>query len=188
MNEPSTVRRRLKSNTPTIVFIFFVSFVFTGMQSGCKNKDKDKDTATLASNPAAAPRPLVRILVCPTLGSSLVPSPSQSQEKGGHSVTLSWRPGVAADSQHEAAVGYCVYRGIKHNDALPQLINSKPFPGTTCMDDWVENGKKYYYVVRAIGSRGTTSVVSNERAASIPTGGKRHPSVSASPAPFCRQQ
>jgi len=108
------------------------------------------------------------------------------QAQGGHRVTLSWKAGAPADSTHDAAVGYCLYRGIKHNDPAPELVNSVPFSGTTCMDDWVKNGTKYYYVVRAIGAKGVISIVSNEARAAIPSGKQTHPSVSGTSAPLCR--
>ena len=69
---------------------------------------------------------------------------------------LSRRASAPADSKHEAAIGYCVYRGAKRKDPLPELVNSIPFPGTSCTDDLVENHKKYYYVVRAITAKGVS--------------------------------
>jgi hypothetical protein len=102
-------------------------------------------------------------------------------------VILSWRASAPADSKHAAAIGYCVYRAIKHKDTSPEQVNSRPFPGTTCADDLVENDKKYYYVVRAISAKGVTSIISNEAAAAIPTENKSNPSVSGASAPLCRE-
>ncbi|MGA7321648.1 MAG: hypothetical protein WBW98_14140 [Candidatus Sulfotelmatobacter sp.] len=101
---------------------------------------------------------------------------------------LSWRASAPADSKHAAAVGYCVYRSIKRKDPSPELVNSIPFPGTSCTDDLVENGKKYYYVVRAISAKGVTSIISNEAPAPIPTGQQSNPSASGASAPLCREQ
>ena len=57
---------------------------------------------------------------------------------------LSRTASAPADSKHDAAIGYCVYRGSKRKDPSPELVNSLPFPGTGCRDDLVENDKKYY--------------------------------------------
>jgi len=102
-------------------------------------------------------------------------------------VTLSWRASVPADSKHDVAIGYCVYRGLKRKDPSPELVNSVPFPGTSCTDDLVENDKKYYYVVRAITAKGVTSIISNEAPVAIPTGKQSNPSVSGASAPLCRE-
>jgi fibronectin type 3 domain-containing protein len=84
-------------------------------------------------------------------------------------------------------MGYCIYRGVKHKDPSPELVNSMPFPGTRCMDDVVQNDKKYYYVVRAISAKGVTSIVSNEAPASIPAHSQTNPTVSGASAPLCRE-
>jgi len=102
-------------------------------------------------------------------------------------VTLSWRASAPADSKHAAAIGYCIYRGTKHDDKSPELVNSVPFQGTSCADDLVQNGKRYFYVIRAISADRLTSIISNEVPASIPTSKRRnHPSSRAS-VPLCRE-
>jgi hypothetical protein len=88
---------------------------------------------------------------------------------------------------HDAAIGYCVYRGLKSNDPSPELVNSIPFPDTSCTDDLVENDKKYYYVVRAISGKGITSIISNEVPVTIPSGKQSHRPASGVSAPLCRQ-
>jgi fibronectin type 3 domain-containing protein len=102
-------------------------------------------------------------------------------------VILSWRASAPADSKHAAAVGYCIYRGVKHQDPSPILLNSTPFASTSCADDLVENGKKYYYVVRAISANKVTSIISNEAPAGIPTGKGNSPFASGASAPLCRE-
>jgi hypothetical protein len=125
----------------------------------------------------------VRPLVCPTFSSS--PVPALPQAKGGHRVILSWRASAPADSQHADAVGYCIYRGNQRRDPRPVLINSSPFPATSCMDDMVESGKKYYYVVRAISAKGVTSIISNSAPAPIPTRERTEADVPGKSAPLC---
>ena len=136
-----------------------------------------RKAGTLASPPAVAR------LVCPSFGSSSVPAASPVE--GGHRVILSWRASAPADSKHAAAVGYCIYRGSRHKDSSPVLVNSVPFPGTSCADDLVVNDKKYYYVVRAISDKGVTSITSNEAPAAIPK--HSNPSASRISPPLCRE-
>jgi hypothetical protein len=124
-------------------------------------------------------------LVCPTFSSS--PVAALPEAKGGHRVILSWRASAPADSKHADAVGYCIYRGNQRKDPQPVLINPAPFPATSCMDDMVESGKKYYYVVRAISANGHTSVISNPAPASIPTRERTQADVPGKSAPLCRQ-
>ncbi len=127
----------------------------------------------------------VRRLVCPAFGSPTTPQTLQS--KGGHRVILSWRASAPADSKHADAVGYCIYRGNQRKDPRPVLINAAPFSGTSCMDDVVESGKKYYYVVRAISAKGVTSIISNAAPAPIPTRERTEAELPGKSAPLCRE-
>ncbi len=117
---------------------------------------------------------------CPFLGS---PGLVTSQVKGGHAVILSWTASVS-DSKHADAVGYCIYRSTGHKNASLERVNSIPLQVTTCSDDVVENGKNYYYVVRAISAKRILSDSSKVAPARIPTRESSNP-VKIS-APFCR--
>ncbi len=136
--------------------------------------------------PGVAPgkSPVARLL-CPTFNSS--PVPTELQSKGGHRVILSWRASAPADSKHADAAGYCVYRGTRTKDPRPVLINAAPFSGTSCTDDLVEGGKKYYYVVRAISAKGVTSIISNAAPAPIPTRERTEAELPGKTAPLCRE-
>ena len=100
---------------------------------------------------------------------------------------LSWRASAPADSKHAAAVAYCVYRSIKRKDPSPELVNFIPFPGTSCTDDLVENGKKYYYVVRAI-SQGSYEHHFDRGARPNSNGEAEQSFRLRSSAPLCREQ
>jgi fibronectin type 3 domain-containing protein len=102
-------------------------------------------------------------------------------------VILSWRASAPADPQHADAVGYCIYRGNQRKDPRPVLINSAPFPATSCMDDMVESGKKYYYVVRAISAKGVASIISSSAPAPIPKRESAEADVPGKSAPLCRE-
>jgi hypothetical protein len=100
-------------------------------------------------------------------------------------VILSWKASAPPNSKHDSAVGYCVYRGKGDKDPSPQLLNTTPFPGTRCADDWVKNAEKYHYIVRAISAKWVLSSPSNVAHVTIPAEGQAKPS-SALPAPLCR--
>ena len=100
-------------------------------------------------------------------------------------MTLTWNASAPPDAKHSAAVGYCIYRGAP-GDPNPGLINAIPLPGTSCIDDRVENSGSYRYVVRAISAGGAASVTSNPVTVGIPpTGASKSPISAASP-PLCR--
>jgi hypothetical protein len=122
-------------------------------------------------------------LGCPLLGSFLVSPPPPAN--GGHRVTLSWTASAPADAKHSAAAGYCVYRTAV-GDAQSGLINKTPFPGTSCTDDLVENGRRYSYVVRAVNAGDVPSIASNPAPVEIPATGASHPPVSGASPPLCR--
>jgi len=111
-------------------------------------------------------------------------NPSSLMAKGDHQVILSWKGSAPADARHSAAIGYCVYRGSTPRVATLVGVNSRPFAGTSCTDDLVGNGKKYFYKVRAIDINGNTSDFSNVASAIIPHS-KKPKSVGSVP-PLCR--
>jgi hypothetical protein len=78
-----------------------------------------------------------------------------------HSVTLHWNPSTTTN------VRYNIYRGQKPG-SHPDKVSSDPIEDTTYTDTTVDNGAKYYYVVRAVNSAGRESVDSNEVPAKIP--------------------
>jgi len=55
------------------------------------------------------------------------------------------------------------------------------------MDDTVDNGNKYYYVVRAISAKGVTSLISNSAPAPIPTRDRTEAVAPGESAPLCRE-
>jgi len=160
------------------------------LQSSCSSSPATppstprSEEALRQSAPLASKVPVAH-LVCPTFGPPA--KPRTLHEKRDHTVILSWTASAPADSKHAAAVGYCIYRSEKRGDKSPELVNSISFPGTSCMDDLVENGKKYYYVARAISARGVPSIPSNVATAPIPTGKEKKTSGSGNTAPLCRE-
>jgi hypothetical protein len=174
-------RLGLRTSTPVVAVVVVLAIVST-LHSGCTN-------SPVVPSAVSTPRPTETLRragpVCPTYGSS--GAAQTLQGKAGHRVILSWKASAPADSKHEAAVGYCIYRGVKPKDPSPERVNAIPFPGTSCADDSVVDDKKYYYVVRAINDKGTASIISNEALAPIPTNGLSNPSVPGASAPLCRE-
>jgi hypothetical protein len=165
--------------------------IFGLLQTGCSKGPVVPDSSSPPSleSPKQAGTPIsnasVRPPICPTFGPPT--EPGTLPPNGGHRVILSWTASAPADSKHAAAIGYCIYRSMGGKDSPSELLNSAPFPGTSCMDDRVENGKKYYYVVRAISAKGVTSITSKAAPAPIPTGTKTSSSSAKTSVPSCRE-
>jgi len=173
---------------PVVAILAFVGALPIGCtrSSGPASSESDPRAVQGPRQTASAPsKASVRPLVCPAFDSPTTPETLQS--KGGHRVILSWRASAPADSKHADAVGYCIYRGNQRKDPRPVLINAAPFSGTSCMDDVVESGKKYYYVVRAISAKGVTSIISNAAPAPIPTRERTEAELPGKSAPLCRE-
>lgn len=165
-----------------LVALAISSALFIGC-SGSPAVTRQPGEMKQAGTPISKPSPPAARLVCPTFGASAALAPIQGQ--GGHRVILSWKASAPANSNHTAAIGYCIYRSTGSKDSPPQLVNFAPFSGITCMDDFVENGSKYYYVVRAISAKGVSSIRSNVAPARIPN--RKPLSSAAISAPLCRE-
>jgi hypothetical protein len=128
---------------------------------------------------------------CPPGG--LLPLQPSPQTTGHHKVTLTWNANAPTPDPASKAVGYCLYRSKTQNAAKLnpicancERINSMPIAGTGCVDNLVEDGAAYYYVVTAINAAGKISSSSNETPAPIPTSKAVVNSSSASSYPSCR--
>ena len=78
-----------------------------------------------------------------------------------HSVTLTWAASTST------VAGYRVYRGVRSGGPYTQM-NSVLEVGTNYVDNTVQSGQTYYYVVTAVDSNGLESVYSNQVVAVIP--------------------
>lgn len=168
-----------------------------GTAASCSHPKTPRADRTELRDPKVATsiRPLVTaspsLPLCPDAGvAPLIPS----SHTGHHKVILSWEASVPSSAFESKAVGYCLYRSksqklAKQNPTCNhcERINSRPIIATGCVDDLVEDGADYYYVVAAIGASGTISSSSNETAARIPRTKESSKSVPASSHPACRE-
>jgi hypothetical protein len=188
LNSPT---RGVRPRTPVFAFAFVVLLagVLLTACTSCRvaqSPDSSPQLSTASRQPPPPPSPSSNSsLVCPMLGSAMVQEPLPAT--AGHRVILSWKASAPPNAKHGAAVGYCIYRGEGRRDPFPKLVNATPFPGTRCVDDWVENNGKYAYVVRAISVRRVESDPSNVISVVIPSSKPGNPSASAISAPLCRQ-
>jgi hypothetical protein len=187
LNSP-TYGVRIRTRVVAFAFVVLTGALLTACTScrGARGPASSEQVSTASKQAPAPPSPSSSSsLVCPTRGSSLVQEPLS--ENVGHHVILSWKASAPPNAKHGAAVGYCIYRGEGRRDPFPKLVNTVPFPGTRCMDDWVENSGKYTYVVRGISVRRSESGPSNVISVVIPSSKPGNSSTSAISAPLCRQ-
>jgi hypothetical protein len=79
-----------------------------------------------------------------------------------HSVTLSWTASTSTVS------GYNIYRGTVSGGPYTQ-VNTALEPALNYVDNTVQSGQTYYYVVTSVDYSGTESGFSNQATASLPT-------------------
>lgn len=128
---------------------------------------------------------------CPAAG--IPAAQSAAKGTGHHKVFLSWNPSSQAPGVTGPIDGYCIYRSkdpnaAKQNAACADCERVTPVAvsSTACVDDVVENGATYYYVVTALKGN-LMSASSNETRALIPDGPKSDaPRPQPGPSLLCR--
>ena len=128
---------------------------------------------------------------CPPAGLPTVQAAPQNT--GHHSVTLSWNASAPSSNSEGKAVGYCLYRSKKQHAAKQnstcsdcEQINSQPIIETRCLDNLVEDGTTYYYVVTSTNAKGKISSSSNEIPVQVPLNTDPLKSDSPGSYPLCR--
>jgi fibronectin type 3 domain-containing protein len=79
-------------------------------------------------------------------------------------VTLTWLP--ATQSQGQIAVGYNIYRGTQKSGPYALLISR--VTDTKYIDELVNSGVTYYYVLTSVDENGRESKFSEEIIAKVP--------------------
>jgi hypothetical protein len=171
-----------------IVGVFQMVAAIGQVSHGSSVNTQSTETPKRNGTPPTASEP--RLPSCPPAGlRTLQPSP---QTTGHHKVTLAWDASAPSGNSDRKAVGYCLYRNKKQNAAKQnatcsdcEQINSIPLADTGCIDDLVEDGATYYYVVTAINAKGKISSSSNETPAQIPPNKESAKSASVGSYPLC---
>jgi hypothetical protein len=188
MRDPFAVRLFPRILVWALVLITGSLFQTTAAVSQVSSDAKSAAASKGDGTRPATSRP--RPTLCPPAGlATLPPSP---QITGHHNVTLSWNASPSLNSENQA-VGYCIYRSkkpavAKHNPTCNdcEQVNLTAIAGTQCIDDLVEDGATYYYVVTAINARGKPTSPSNETPAQIPPN-KESSSLPKASFPSCRE-
>ena len=129
---------------------------------------------------------------CPKSSGVILPASTQT---GHHKVLLTWKASTSYPDRKRKAVGYCLYRSSTQNIAAKdpkcnscEQVNQKPIPGTACVDQWVKDGAKYYYVVLAVNEDGEPSSLSTDALAEIPPSPQVTGNVIPDSYPLCRAE
>lgn len=115
-----------------------------------------------------------------------------SSGTGDHTVSLSWNASISSSRSESNPVGYCIYRSTKQSAAqrnptcaICERVNTVPVASLGCVDNVVEDGVTYYYVVTAINQNSAISSASNEVKVPVGRGGEQKTTSGNGP-PFCR--
>jgi hypothetical protein len=171
-----------------LLVVYGIRLIATGGRASSSTNLMSGEPSRTNEISLAAAEP--KLPLCPAAG---VPILQPSRHTGHHQVALSWNASSPSSDPERKAVGYCLYRSGTRNAAkrsptcpICEQINKKPIQGTSCLDDLVKDGEKYYYVVTAINARGTSSSSSNETPAKIPSTKEGAGSVPIKSYPLCR--
>jgi len=176
-----SIRERCVHVEVALALRLFVFVVFIlAVTSACKDINTTKIRINLADTPQGTPaskravgvQPL-RPVTCPPIG--IAPLQPGAPGTGDHKVFLRWNASVASANSSPVS-GYCLYRSVKKIPAKIDVkclacerINTTPIPGTSCVDNLVQDGKKYFYGAAAIDQNQQLSTTSNQPLVVIPS-------------------
>jgi fibronectin type 3 domain-containing protein len=98
-----------------------------------------------------------------TNATAIVTLSATGQAAAAHEVDLSWS---APASSTDPVAGYNIYRSTGSSGL--QLLNSSVDTQTTYVDNTVQSGVTYDYVVESVDAEGIESVPSNQATATVP--------------------
>lgn len=138
--------------------LIFATFLCTG----CSRRSHPDDSR-------AADRPEVRSAQAFSSRFPPCPGPSASVLSDPHKIVLRWNPSTSSSSPNDPSVRYCVYRSdsainVARRPDCPscQTVTPTPVIGTSCMDNFGDGTKTYYYAVTAMNTAGKESNFSNK--------------------------
>lgn len=165
--------QRVERYAPNIWRLVRAIFVFSLMVLiGCTRRSHPDDRIQLTDPPKAmAVQPLTpRLPDCP--------GPMASQLTDLHKVTLTWNVSSSSSGPNDRSVGYCVYRSDStisadrlENCPGCQKITPTPIIGTSCVDNFGDGSKSYFYAAISMNASGRQSTFSNRISASLPKKG-----------------
>jgi hypothetical protein len=175
IRDPTTIVSPRRSMVRVLVFLVALPSAFAAAQV-------PREKNLTPSTPKA--------IACPAAGLS---TPQILQQSAGHhTVTLTWKANAASTNRATNTVGYCLYR--RKRSSIPkkisdckdcELVSPVPIAGTGCVDNSVQDGVTYYYVVTAANESSRISDSSNEAPAEIPLTETATPGAVSS-YPLCR--
>lgn len=138
--------------------------IATLLCAGCSDRSHPDDRIRLSDLPATVQPAQTfspRFPECPGPSASVLSDP--------HKIVLTWGPSASARDLHDPSVRYCVYRSDKPikvarrlNCPSCQPITPTPIIGTSCVDNFGDGTKTYYYAATAIDAAGKESDFSNK--------------------------
>jgi len=132
--------------------------------AGCSDRSHPDDRIRLTDPPPnvkPAPTFAPGFPQCPGAAASVLSDP--------HTIVLTWNPSRSASGLPDPSIRYCVYRSDKAIKAARrlgcpscQLITPTPIMGTSCVDNFGDGTKTYYYAATAMDTAGKESDFSNK--------------------------
>ena len=124
--------------------------------------------------------PKARAALAPAPGLPNCPGELAAELAETHKVVLTWNPSSSSSGPNDRSIGYCLYRSNseitvdRRRDCIGcQAITPTPIIGTSCVDNFGDGSKPYFYAAIAINFRGKESSFSNRiRASLAATNGK----------------
>lgn len=143
------------------------TFVFaTLLSAGCNSHPENRIRLTDTPNVKPAPTFSPRFPQCRGASASVL--------TGSHKIVLRWNPSTSSSGVTDRSLRYCVYRSETAITAPRRLdcpscltITPNPIIGTSCMDNFGDGTKAYYYAATAIDAAGNESIFSNKMTARL---------------------
>lgn len=194
---PLDIRAHLRIRLHTVLLTSASMLIGTGCSRAPSANPRSVDAVRKNATNVAAVVP--RLPICPPTRSPMLQASSLT---GHHSVILSWNASVPSAGSRDESIGYCLYRSTTKKAAKKnpgcsdckaidshcsncEQVNSAPVKDVVCVDDLVENGAIYAYVVTAISGRGMSSP-SNVAPVEIPVSNQRVGLIPLDSYPLCR--
>jgi hypothetical protein len=165
----------------------FVSTLLMVALAACSRSSHRDDRIRLTDVPTA------RAAQAPSSGLQNCPGVMSSQLSDLHKVTLTWNASTSSTGPNDTSIRYCLYRSDSEITAnrlgdcpACQKITPTPIIGTSCIDNFGDGSKTYYFAAIAIDSGGHQSVFSNKTAASLSGKKPNNQASNVQPPQSCR--